>query len=303
MQYVTLVRDNIYKVNLGVIMSKDEIIEKMTKLGITETEARIYTALLEKPELTAQEIYFLTGVPRTKVYEIGQRMVQKGMCIEKLVGNRRIFQAIGPKRAFRNLLKHYENDLLAKKKLSEELIESIHQEYEKTIQQSDLSEFIEIIKGPPSIHSRFIELLENVKKEVIGFVRGPFVHQKNPEFLKEQRDLEFRIIRKGIIVKALYEIPKQTDLQWLYSHLKRCIDAGEKARVIERLPVKMFIFDRNYVLMALDNRHSISPLTMIGIEHPALAQAGIILFDTLWTQGQEYNLLKSLIENRRTHNG
>ena len=73
------------------------MIRKLIELGISEKEARIYWALLQKRELTALEIQGIAHVPRTKVYEITHRMILRNMCIEKQIGSKKKYQAVEPK--------------------------------------------------------------------------------------------------------------------------------------------------------------------------------------------------------------
>jgi hypothetical protein len=63
---------------------------------------------------------------------------------------------------------------------------------------------------------------------------------------------------------------------------------GQQARVVERLPIKMLVFDQEKVMFALEQPVPISnELTMIYIEHKQLAEACSMLFYHLWDKGQD----------------
>jgi len=267
----------------------------MTKLGISERETRVYLSLLEKRELSALEIHKLTNVPRTKVYETIQRMILRGMCIEKQMGRRKKFQAIEPKRVLNRLIEGYESDLDEKKKLIKELNEMLRPIYKQGMQAVDVSEYVEIIKGPTSIHERYIALVKNTKRDLMSFVKPPYAHQLKKQQVEEQENAEFEILKKGVVVRVLYEFPEAEDIERRIAHIEKCMKAGEEARVIEGLPIKMHIFDGRYVLMALDNPMLATfPLTMLVIEHPGLALANKILFNYLWGKAEDYRVLRSL---------
>jgi len=270
-------------------------IEKMVKLGISDREARIYLALLERRELTALEIHELTNVPRSKVYEITQRMILRGMCIEKQMGRKKKYQAVEPRRVLKNLVKGYENALDEKEKLAKELSKIVYPLYNQGKQIVDVSEYVEIIKGRSSIHERYVSLVRNTKKELLSFVKCPYAHQNKRQKMGEQENVEFEILKKGAVARALYELPSGEHIEPIITHIEECIKAGEKARVIAHLPIKMFIFDRKYVLMTLENpKLATYPLTMLVIEHPGLALAARILFNHLWEKAKDYRSLKSL---------
>jgi sugar-specific transcriptional regulator TrmB len=273
-----------------------EYIEKMVKLGISEREARVYTALITKRELTALEIHELTHVPRTKIYEIIQRLNHHGMCIEKRMGRKKKYQAVAPRRALGNLIRDYENDLGEKKRLAKDITEMIHPIYSQGVQIEDVTEYVEIVKGLPSTHERYVNLMKNTKKELLGFVKGPYAHQAKSQKIGEQERAEFEILKRGVVARVLYEFPSEEEIEWLFNHIKKCIDVGEEARVTEQIPVKMCVFDMRYVLMSLENpKLSISPFTNLVIDHPGLARAVRFSFDYLWEKGKDY---KSLSKGR-----
>ena len=274
-------------------MKKEKYIEKMVRLGISERETRVYLALLEKRELTALEIHQLTNVPRTKVYETIPRMILRGMCIEKKMGRNKKYQAVEPRRVLNNLIKVYESELEEKKKLAEDIGKMIYPKYNKGMQTVDSSEYVEIIKGISSIHERYVSLVRNTRKEFIGFVKPPYAHQHKRQKVNAQESIEFEILKKGVIIRSLYEFPNEEEIETTIDHIKKCIEAGEKARMIEKLPVKMYISDVKYMFMALDNpKVTASPLTMLVIEHPGFALATRILFNHLWDKAISFDKFK-----------
>lgn len=280
-------------------MNEDSL-DKLTKLGLSETEAKVYLALLHKRQLTAMEIHEFTNVPRSKVYEITQKMILRGICIEKLIGRNKKYQAVEPEVALDNLIKEYENDLAVKKDLVSEMNRSLKPLYTLGMQNVDTSEYIEVIKDLPSIHERYVSLVRNTKEELVGFVKGPYAHQSSNDKLDEQESAEFKILKKGALVRTLYEYPNEDEMEIQIGHIESCIKAGELARLYRDVPLKMYIFDTRYVLMALDNVRSVtSPLTMLVIEHPSLATAGKVLFDILWEKADEYTKVKDLFKKKK----
>jgi sugar-specific transcriptional regulator TrmB len=277
-------------------MKKEEIVEKMGILGISRREANIYLALLEKGELTAMEIHELTGVPRTKVYETTQRMVIHGMCIEKTVDQKKIYQAIEPARTFDNIVKIYrkehEQDLDRKEQLAQDISRAIMPSRLPPERNVDITEHLEVISGASSIQERFISLVKHTKFELLGLVKEPFVHQNMRDKLQDQHDPEFAILKKGVKVRMVYEIPSRKQAAATYQHIKKCVQAGENARVLDHVPLKLFVVDRKYTLVALaSHKQALSPVTMIGNEHPDVAATAKMFFEYMWNQAQDYQIL------------
>lgn len=281
------------------LISKDDYARLMQKLGVSETEAKIYRALLEQRELSALEVHELTKVPRTKVYEITQKMMLRGMCIEKQMGRKKRYQAIEPQRALDNLVKPIESQLQEKKQIATTLTKMIDPIYDRGKKKVEETEYIEIIHDRPSIHERYVNLVKNTKKELLGFVKPPFAHKPTKKKLVEQENAEFEILKKGATIRVLYEFPDHTELVERVQHIRSVAKRGERSRVIEHLPIKMYIFDKRYVLMALDNsKTATSVLTMVVIDHPGLAIAGTILFNCLWEQANDWKYLESIVKHQ-----
>ena len=275
--------------------NKADTITKIMKLGISEGEAKVFAALLEYGQLSALEIHEHTKVPRSKVYEITQKMVVRGMCIEKSIGSKKKYQAVDPTRAFKNIMNEYENEFEERKALAAQLAKATIPVYQDGIKRTNGTEYVEIIRDLQSIHERYVSLVRITKREIISFVKPPYSTQRRRDKLSEQENAEFDVLKKGVIVRTLYEIPAPNEVEIDYAHIHRCVQAGERARVIEKLPIKMYVFDNHYVLMALANIHTTtSPLTMLVVEHPALALAAQILFNHLWEHAYDYQILKSI---------
>jgi sugar-specific transcriptional regulator TrmB len=57
----------------------DEMISALKTLGLTEYEAKAYQALLRSEQQTAYQVSAVSGVPRARVYEILQRLVNQSL--------------------------------------------------------------------------------------------------------------------------------------------------------------------------------------------------------------------------------
>jgi sugar-specific transcriptional regulator TrmB len=274
----------------------------MQKLGVSETEAKIYRALLERRELSALEIHELTKVPRTKVYEVTQKMMLRGICLEKQMGRKKKYQAVEPKRALDNLVKPLESHLNEQKEIATAVTKMIDPIYDRGMNKVTDVEYIEIIHDRPSIHERYVNLVKNTHKELLGFVKPPFAHKPTRKKLTEQEDAEYKILKQGVIIRVLYEFPDKTEMTERLQHIRSVARRGERSRVIEHLPIKMYIFDKRYVLMALANsQDAASSLTMVVVDHPGLAEAGSLLFHYLWEQAHDWRYLeKKFLKKQKT---
>lgn len=269
-------------------MNSDKYLDIMMKLGIPETQARIYIALLNKRELSAIEIQELTHVPRTKVYEIMQQMIIRGLCIEKRMGRSKRYQAVEPKRAFEIMLHEQERELESRRELAKEVDNMLKPLYKQGMQKVELSENIEIMKDLKAIHERYINLLKATKKTMIAFAKPPSAHANKTIRIRQQMNALFEILEQDIDVRMLFELADKRFMDAEAIRIQQMINAGCQARILEQVPIKAYVFDDTYVLMALDNPLSQDlTLTMVLVEHKTLAITFRILFDHLWDQAKD----------------
>ncbi len=86
----------------------ESIKENLQKIGFNENEARVYMALLEKPDSTGYEASRISGVPRAKVYEVLASMERKGLIMVSTEEERQIYRAIPPEVLLGNQQKEME---------------------------------------------------------------------------------------------------------------------------------------------------------------------------------------------------
>ncbi len=71
---------------------------ELLKLGLTDGEARAYTALLELGSTTVGPLVKKSGIAYSKIYEVLQRLVEKGLASYIIKEKTKYFQAVEPAR-------------------------------------------------------------------------------------------------------------------------------------------------------------------------------------------------------------
>ena len=153
-------------------MLKPELVKKVKSffdLNIYET--KVWLALLSKGVSSAGEIAELSGVPRSRTYDVLESLEKRGFAIEKL-GKPVKYIAVRPEVVIDklkiNTLRNAEDKVktLAGLKETPEYteLEVLHKEGIKPIKRSDISG---AIKGKTNIYSHVREMLENSEKEAI----------------------------------------------------------------------------------------------------------------------------------------
>jgi len=268
----------------------DELLNRFLALGLTEYESKCYLAMLRKQSSTASELAKLSGIPRTRVYDVLERLAQSGMCVE-LLGRERKFQAVPPEVALQRLLDHQKAEFDSKEKLIQTLTSSLAEIYRKGSLNNDPLDYIELLRDPQQVARRVMQLVAGAEREILVFVKPPFSNPKKE--LEKQNEESIEAAQRNVDCRAIYEIPSDPqEVAWMLGLIDRSARAGEKSRVIETLPLKMAIVDECKVVFAMEDYHKTrSYQTSLLIEHHALAKGLKMLFETLWEKARDYHEL------------
>ncbi|EPE2449245.1 TrmB family transcriptional regulator [Enterococcus gallinarum] len=88
----------------------ETIIQIMKKYDFSEMETRVYTTLLEKGNLTGYEVSKVSGVPRSKVYNILEKLLKKNLIVVNK-SEPKLYHAISANEFLEKLEKSVKNDL------------------------------------------------------------------------------------------------------------------------------------------------------------------------------------------------
>jgi sugar-specific transcriptional regulator TrmB len=290
-------------------MKKTLILKGFKEIGLSDYEAKSYLSLLERETLTVAEVSRFAGIPRANAYEALDRLMSKGLCTSK-PGKTKMYCATDPellKEKFiinvdKSLkvelanLKEKERDIIEQSRAAKEKIDIMVKELKPSFENSRLKtnplDYIEIIKDPYQMHKKFMQLGREAKVEILSFTKPPYSGPR--EWVREQCEQKLEPHQEGIENRCIYEIPKNDEeFEWWFEAINAAVKEGEKARVIEELPMKMAIFDSRIVIMGLvDPTSKGTSLTTQIVEHPDLAKSLKILFQTLWQQAEDYHILK-----------
>lgn len=277
--------------------------KELKKFGLTHYESKCYLSLLGQSSLSAVEVAKSAGVPRSKVYEILEGLVNKALC-RSFPDKVNKYSAVNPiilKRKFESSLEDLDTEIKQKKeklasikKEGDKVLEKLLPLYAEGRHKKDNMKYIEIIKHPEMIKERYLQLVDSAKEEILVFTKPPF--DSTPEQAQEQGAKVLDVIKRKVRLRCIYELLENDERnKWLYNFIKWGIGEGEEARVIEKLPMKMAIFDKKIVLLALEDPVSKElSLTTQVIEHRALASGLRILFDVMWDKADDYQVLERL---------
>ncbi|NWG28560.1 MAG: hypothetical protein HXY48_08510 [Ignavibacteriaceae bacterium] len=266
-------------------MDTSKYLRSFIEIGLTEREAKVYMTLLSGKMFTVLELQEAVNIPRTKIYEVLNKLVSRNICIEKKLGRNKLYEAVEPKIALERVVESYKKDLERKEQLINQISEVFTPIFQNSKSIVNPLEFIDVMKDKAQIHKRYTGCVKSTKREMLTFNKGPYACDTSDR-LEEQEDEEFKLLKRGGSCKDIYELKELKEVDWLLSSVKKSLKFGQQARVVKKLPIKMLVFDQEKVMFALEQPVPVqNELTMIYIEHKQLAEACSILFYHLWNQG------------------
>jgi sugar-specific transcriptional regulator TrmB len=213
----------------------------LNQIGLTESEIKVYFALLELESSTVGPLIEKAKVPDSKIYSILEKLKEKGLAGFVIKNNVKHFQASDPKN-LAALLNEKEEEIAAERKeLEEKIIPYIESRRKFTEEKQEAT----VYESYAGLKSAFNLILDNLTagEEYCVFMLG--------ESLKEKKVISFfqtyhkKRMEKGIRARLISNTEFK-DLVLSTHHYK-----GMKIRFTrQKLPVGIFIF-KNRVMTVL----------------------------------------------------
>jgi sugar-specific transcriptional regulator TrmB len=258
-------------------VDRERFVEPLTQLGLTSYEAKAYVALTRRGSFAAAEVARLAGLPRQRIYDVLNSLVERGIAVAR-PGRIVKYSATEPKVAIDRLLAAHRNRLAGLESSSAAMVEDLATAFHAGQSQSDPLDYIEILRDPGAVNSRFGELQAAVKKEILVFTKPPYA-------TPPQENVEGLAVAQTHIARSIYELSLFDDRE-ATEGVRRFIEAGEEARFVPELPLKLVIIDATIVLFGMqDPVAGRSDLTMMVVEHRSLASVLRTAFNAYWDQG------------------
>lgn len=235
-------------------------------LGVSEFEERVYRAVLAEPESARGRLVELAGGHARGVTRAVGRLEELGL-VHHLEGRPRRYAPTYPDVAVESLLQRRQQELLTVRAAATELVAEYHQG-----RRDDPGLLVEILTGERAAARRFAELQASCREELLLFDRPPYAAPPdNP-----QQDT---VLARGVRWRTVYA-QESLERPEARAHVDQLVTAGEDARVLPGLPLKLVIVDRHTALLPLTLDSALAQTAVI--HRSTLLDAMVILFESYW---------------------
>lgn len=255
--------------NPNRVILNDKYVHDLTKIGLTNGEARVYLSMIQIGPSKVGKIVETSRVSYSKIYDVLERLILKGLASFYIQNNIKYYQSLDPKGLYEYIIKK-ENEIKEQKDQIAKLVVDLSKHANSNKRSTS-----EIFIGERSLRSAYTILLDGCKNGDILRYFYPYsdAHQNASPFYS--RFYLFQkskgLIERGIITQEFKnsshfkEIPKDVTLRYVNFPLPGTIDI---------ISNKLLIIDWKII-------------TGILITSNEIANIFIEYFDNIWKIAQE----------------
>ncbi len=250
--------------------------ENLIKLGLTEYEAKAYTALLQEGTSTGSLISKKSSVPQGKIYETLRKLIDKGLVLEKPTDPKQ-FQAIPAEHALKSWIEEKRSDI---ESLGEKAISDL-KELKPLIPGEKVSELISFVEGREQSFNIGAIMFDHAQKEVMVISVGERIPYS---LLRAAKD----VVRRGLKYRF---IATKNDAE-NHHILKEFSEIGMIIRYRQLQGFSLSVIDRKEALIIIRKPEYPKVKESLGIHitSPDLSAALADYFEATWKKAERVDL-------------
>ena len=256
---------------------------RLQQLGLNAYESRSYLVLLGHPKFKALELAARSHVPRQKIYEVLDSLVERGFA-QVVQEKTKLFSAVEPSLAIPGYLGRkrlsLEQELTDNGRAGTALIDDLRPSIPRARAAAARWTSCGSSASPTQTAAEYRRMLGEVKTEYVEFSRPPYAVDPLDEKLVKQAG------RPGCSCRLLLEEASLDD-----EHRQRLAEyaaSGVEVRVADSLPMKLAVFDGQHGMIALLDPVITRPSwTAVVFHHEGMGEAMKGLFEVHWKKGKD----------------
>ncbi|MGN9841009.1 helix-turn-helix transcriptional regulator [Nonomuraea sp. H19] len=234
-------------------------------LGLGPDEEALYELLLDHSPATPDQL--AAAWPRPALGALLASLEAKGL-LTTSAGPR--YAAVAPEIALDVLLLAAERELLAARERARELEEA----FQRQARERTPPAVVEVVTGRRAVEQRHAQIQRAARRQLRGLSKPPYFDRLGS--VTAQREL----LDGGVSSRMIYERDFVAGAGALRL-IEEMAEAGQQARVLPSLPMKLYVVDDRLALLLLS--HEPADAVAALVIHPSgLLEALIRLFDGLW---------------------
>ena len=250
----------------------------MQQIGLNAYEARSYLVLVGHPRFKALELAARSHVPRQKIYEVLDSLIEKGFA-QVVQEKTKLFSAVEPSLAIPSYLARrgdsLQQELTEQARFAGGLVEDLNVAYSEGQGGRGTLDYLRIVGETGQTAAQYRRLLSEVQFEYLEFSRPPYAVDPLDEQLVKKarlRGVSCRLMFESGTVDAIHQ-----------QRMEEFKAIGVEVCSAPALPMKLALFDGHYGMIALLDPVITKPTwTSLLFDHEGFAEGMKGLFEDHW---------------------
>ncbi|MEU2428284.1 helix-turn-helix domain-containing protein [Streptomyces sp. NPDC007861] len=246
-------------------------------VGLSAAETEVYRALVVATTASARELAGTTGLDEATAQRLLGSLEDKGL-VRGVDGATGRFAANPPDVALLPRVERRAGDLDKARAAVSELMET----YRRSAWTRGAGAVVEIVTGAGALRQRLRQVQDGARHELLWFCKAQYVAMPSGT-----NRAEFDALARGVGYRVLYE-QAFFDASGAVDNVVRAVRAGETARAVPALPLRMAIADRGLAVCPLAPAGPAGhpgEVTAAVVRGSSLLEALVALFERYWEVG------------------
>jgi len=252
--------------------------KRLQQIGLNAYEARSYLVLVGHPRFKALELAARSHVPRQKIYEVLDSLVEKGFA-QVVQEKTKLFSAVEPSLAipsyFARRAQAMQTELSEQSRQATDLIEDLNTSYSEGQGGRGTLDFLRIVSEPLQTATEYRRMMLDAQHDYLEFSRPPYaIDPVDDQMVRDS-------LHRGVRCRLIVEMGTLDDVH--RRRLIEFIEAGVEVHQVPSLPLKLALFDgRKGLLALLDPVITRPSWTAVVFDHSGFGEAMKGLFEQYW---------------------
>jgi len=261
--------------------------DALKSLGLNSYERKLFVALLSRGTSTAGELSEISGVPRSRTYDVLESLAEKGFAIIQTNKPLR-YVAVPPSEALERLKRKHEQDFKSMAERIERIkknhaLKELEQLHRKGVKIVDPGEMTGMLKGRYQMLQQMESMIKNAKESLNLLVSEKTLEELANNYMNALKNAA----RRGVKIRIAAPIKTKSEM------LEALSEIAEIRKIRDtNLQGRIAISDGTELLMALTHDEEVHPTQDIffwGRSEHAAGSTMTPFFEMVWENSEPLN--------------
>lgn len=253
--------------------------------GVSQVQEAVYRVLVTSGRATVDDVARRTGMTGTDSRDTLDALAALGLATHT-DGCPRLFRAVPPDVALLPRIKSSADALDLARAEAARLIET----HRDTVRRHDAGQLLEVITGAEALRQHLKQMQTNARDEMLWFCKAQYVAMPSGTNAEE-----YEALARGVRYRVLYEQAFFDD-EGAVDNVVAGMRAGETARSVPSLPLRLAVADRSVALFPLvpgGPQGSPDEPTTALVRDSNLLSALVALFESYWVNAVPLHIVET----------